>query len=146
MNEQRDQILTNAFLRPSNFEVAGLKLRPFSLATIDLAKRLKLTFLYKDEDELDAQDRSEDEQTRQLVTLLWIQWAEPEEILNAIERNEVARKVDRFKFDVPVRALADFQSLIQSMAGEVKEAVVEVKARDGHTADTDPKALSQGQQ
>src|SRR5688572_16396316 len=76
----KNDLLENAFTEPDKV-IAGLKLRPFSIGSLNICRRLKLTLFTEAQG---TQELSDDDKQRQIVALLFIQSEPLQDVLKAI--------------------------------------------------------------
>ena len=108
-------------------EIAGLKLRPFSLGSLSICRRLKLTMLTG---EADAETLSEDEKQQQIVAFLYVQSQPIPEVLKAIQSprffDETALP---FSLSLPMEAFPEAIREIQRVIDSASAAFVEVQPK-----------------
>jgi hypothetical protein len=134
MTTAREQILEDAFTEPGT-EVAGLKLRPFSLGTLNLCRRLKLTlFTGQPEAEL-----SDDEKQRQIIAFLFLQSRPLDEVLRAVRSPDFDDEhLLPFSLTLPLSAIPEAVAEIQRIMDSAGAAVVEIEAKPGCKSDSPP--------
>lgn len=143
MNEdqQRDTLLEEAFTE-SGGTVGTLKLRKFSLASVNLCKRMGITLVMdsrvlKGDEEAGIQPLGEQELQRQLVSFIWAHHAPVDEVIDALEDGTWKRKVSRFEFDLPLDAMPEMMAQLVRVAQRAEAAAVEVVKKPGATEDKD---------
>lgn len=123
----RESKLEAAFLE-GGVNVPGLSMRPFSLGTLSLCKRLNLS-LFIDGGEKQKAELSEDETMEQLAAFAWMQSAPLPEVLAAVRENQWREKVEIFAFDLSVEAITALTGEITRIAAQSDAAAVEVKKK-----------------
>ena len=108
-------------------EIAGLKLRPFSLGSLSICRRLKLTMLTG---EADAETLSEDEKQQQIVAFLYVQSQSIPEVLKAIQSPRFFDEtVLPFSLSLPMEAFPEAIREIQRVIDSASAAFVEVQPK-----------------
>ena len=138
----RTETLETAFITPPP-EMFGQKLRPFSLGSMQICRKLKLSMLTGDSK---PEDLSEEEQQLQIVAFLYIQSKPIPEILRAIQspnfRDDVLLP---FSMELPLAAIPAAVEEIKRVMNEAGAAYVEVQPKPGEQPDdAPPNSLSQG--
>lgn len=116
--------------------VAGRELRPFSLGSLSLCRRLGLTMLTGDKD---GDALSEDEKQEQILTFLFIQ-TEPIKTVLALAKNREALRdaVLEFSLGLPVQAVGETVAAVQEMLDAVGASAYEVLQKPGQISDDPP--------
>jgi len=138
----RNETLESSFITPPA-EMFGLKLRPFSLGSMQICRKLKLTMLTGD---AKPEDLSEEEQQVQIVAFLFIQSKPVPDVLSAIRspnfRDDVLLP---FSMELPLAAIPAAVEEIKRVMNEAGAAYVEVQPKpDEKPEDAPPNSLSQG--
>jgi hypothetical protein len=89
------------FLHPESLEVAGLRLRPFSIGTYNLIQRLKI--------KLDG-ELPDAEQMRNIAAIAWIQSAPIPEVLRAVHTGKSDEAIDAFMFSIDLSRIGELSS------------------------------------
>ena len=91
--------LEAAFADPAETEtmIGGLRLRPFSLGTLNVCRQLELTLFLDGEVEL-----GDEEKQRQIVAFAWGQSAPLHEVLAALRTKTSDEKIEEFEFGLAV--------------------------------------------
>lgn len=122
----RADTLESTFTQASA-EIAGLKLRPFSLGSLSICRRLKLTMLTG---EADAETLSEDEKQQQIVAFLYVQSQPIPEVLKAIQSPRFFDEtVLPFSLSLPMEAFPEAIREIQRVIDSASAAFVEVQPK-----------------
>ena len=122
MND-RNQQLESTFTQPPA-EIAGLRLRPFSLGSLSICRRVKLTMLTG---EADPQTLSDDEKQQQIVAFLFIQSQPVPDVLRAIQSPDfLGEHVLPFSLGLPMEAFPQAIREIQRVIDAASAAFVEV--------------------
>jgi hypothetical protein len=125
MNNRADTLESTFTQAPA--EIAGLKLRPFSLGSLSICRRLKLTMLTG---EADAETLSEDEKQQQIVAFLYIQSQPIPEVLQAIQSPRFFDEtVLPFSLSLPMEAFPEAIREIQRVIDSASAAFVEVQPK-----------------
>jgi hypothetical protein len=124
------------FIAPSETDVLGLKLRPFSLGSLSICRKIKLSMITGDAklDELD-----DEEKQRQIIAFLYIQSQPIQSVLRAIQSpNFYDKYVLPFSMDLPLHAIPEAVQEIQRVMTEAGAAYVEVQSKPGDKAEDAP--------
>lgn len=115
--------------------VAGLKLRPFSLGTLNLCRRLGLTLFTGQQDD----GVSDDEKQRQIVAFLFLQSRPMDEVLRAVRSPDFDDDyLLPFSLTLPLSTIPDAVSEIQRIMDAAGAAVVEIERKPGAQTDDAP--------
>ena len=139
---ERTDILDNSFVTPPA-EVNGLKLRPFSLGSMQICRKIKLTMLTGD---ANPEDLSDEEQQKQIVAFIFIQSAPIPEVLRAINQPNFWDDVLLpFSMGLHLSAIPAAVEEIKRIINEANASYVEVQSKPGEKPeDTPPNSSSQG--
>jgi hypothetical protein len=134
MTARREQTLEDAFTEPPGL-IAGLKLRPFSLGTLNLCRRLGLTLFTGQA----GGDVSDEEKQRQIVAFLFIQSRPLDEVLRAVR----AERFDEdfllpFSLTLPLSAIPEAVAEIGRIMDAAGAAAVEIERKPGAGAEDAP--------
>lgn len=134
MTLTKSQLNEEAFLEPSQ-EIAGLKLRPFSLGSLAICRKLKLSLLTGEgEGEIGTE-----EQQNQILAFLFIQSQPVEEVLRAIKSADfMTDHVLPFSLTLPMSAFPAAIAAIQGVIDSAGAAFVEVLPKPGESAEDNP--------
>lgn len=137
-DKQRQDRLEEAFL-DGPILVSKFKLRPFSLGTLSLARRLSLTLFTGP---LDGKDEtpevlSDEEMQRQMVVFAWMQSAPLNEVLASVKDGSWKDKVEAFEFELEVGLLPSLLSEVSRIAEISKVAAVDVQKKPGDGTEKD---------
>ena len=119
-------------------EVAGIELRPFTLGSLQAARKLGLRMFAEElsDDELEpGQEESE------MIAFAWIQSAPLNEVLRALRKGKEAawEKIDEFAWGLDMDKFQFFAQELEKLGNMVGETVVEVVPKDnGGKEDTPP--------
>lgn len=106
--------------------IAGLRLRPFSLGTLNVCRQLDLTLFLDGEADL-----GDEEKQRQIVAFAWVQSAPLSEVLGALRTGTANEKIAEFEFQMDVAALPQLIIEIQRISELAAAAAVEVAPKPG---------------
>jgi hypothetical protein len=126
--DPRSDQLEAAFTDPSGgaTQVGSLRLRPFSLGTLTLCRRLGLTLFLDEEAEL-----PDHEKQRQIVAFAWAQSAPMPEVLAALRTGTAEEKIAEFEFGLDLGDLPALVAEIQRIGELAAAAAVEVAPKPG---------------
>jgi hypothetical protein len=118
-------------------EIAGLKLRPFSLGSLSICRRLKLTMLTGG---ADPESLTEEEKQQQIVAFLYVQSQPIPEVLRAIQSSRFFDEtILAFSLELPMEAFPQAIREIQRVIDTASAAFVEVQAKpDDRPEDAPP--------
>lgn len=124
---KREEHLEGAFLEDT-IQIQDLKLRPFSIGTLNLCRRLKLTLFTGD---VKATELSDEDSLHQLTTFAWMQSAPIPEVLKHTREGTHAAQVDEFAFGLSMESLSELTQQIARLAKQSAAAVVKVEPKKG---------------
>jgi len=124
----RTQKLEAAFAEPSSDDakVGSLRLRPFSLGTLNVCRQLGLTLFLEE-----GTDLGEEEQLRQIVAFAWAQSAPLPEVLKALRSGTARDRAAEFEFQMSLEDLPLMVEEIQRISDMATAAAVEVVPKPG---------------
>jgi hypothetical protein len=127
MND-REHNLALGMIDNGERRIGGIKLRPFSFGSMQLAYLFKLsTFTRgKDEPPLELDDV---EEQRQIMTFAWMQSADEDEISDAIRDGTVERSVLKFSFGITFDMLPALMTEINRIGEMVAASSVRVESK-----------------
>ena len=136
MNDREHQ-LALGMIDNGERRIGGIKLRPFSFGSMQLAYLFKLsTFTRgKDDPPLELDDV---EESRQIMTFAWMQSADEDEISDAIKNDTVERSVLRFSFGVTFDMLPALMAEINRIGEMVAASSVRVESKYPSSEDDAP--------
>lgn len=117
------------FLHPETLEVAGLRLRPFSIGTYNLIQRLKI--------KLDS-ELPDSEQMRNLAAIAWIQSAPIPEVLRAVHTGKADEAIDAFMFSIDLSRIGELSAELNRIGEAVSAASFGVEAKPGDKEESTP--------
>jgi len=126
--DDRTTKLEAAFTDPSDghTKVGSLRLRPFSLGTLNLCRRLNLTLFLDETVEL-----TDEEKQRQIVAFAWAQSAPLPDVLAALRTHTADEKIEEFEFGLAVGDLPALLDEIQRIGELAAAATVDVAPKPG---------------
>ena len=130
---QRDQQLAMGMIEPQTKNVAGIKLRPFSYGSMQLAYMLKLS-LFTDESKEDGEPDDEEKQ-RQIVTFAWMQAAPLDEVIDTVHDGTVKSKVLRFSLGISFDMIPGLLAEINRIGNMIAASGLRIESR--HPSDTE---------
>jgi hypothetical protein len=127
MND-REHNLALGMIDNGERQIGGIKLRPFSFGSMQLAYLFKLTTFtrQKDDPPLELDDV---EESRQIMTFAWMQSADEDEISDAIKNDTVDRCVLKFSFGVTFDMLPALMDEINRIGEMVAASSVRVESK-----------------
>jgi hypothetical protein len=133
-DDARTQKLEAAFSEPwgDAAKVGSLRLRPFSLGTLNLCRQLGLTLFLDGEADLDDAEKQ-----RQIVAFAWAQSAPLPEVLGALRSGTAEEKIAEFEFAMDVGDLPQLIAEIRRISELAAAAAVEVAPKPGSSSDED---------
>lgn len=117
------------YLHPETLEVAGLRLRPFSIGTFNLIQRLGLS--------LDGH-LSEAERMRNIAAIAWIQSAPIADVLRAVHGGKADEAIDAFMFSIDLSRIGELTAELNRIGEAVAAASFEVEAKPGDKEEQQP--------
>ena len=117
------------FLHPETLEVAGLRLRPFSIGTYNLIQRLGIR--------LDS-DLPESQQMRNIAAIAWLQSAPIPEILRAVHTGKADEAIDAFMFSIDLSRIGELSAELNRIGEAVTAASFEVESKPGDKEESTP--------
>jgi len=117
------------FLEPDTIEVAGLRLRPFSIASFNLIQRLGIKL---DGAQTDA------EQMRNLAALAWIQSAPIPEVIKSVHCGKADESIDAFMFTIDLSRVGELSAELNRIGEQVAAASFGVEAKPGDKEESTP--------
>ena len=134
MNERESQN-EQTFIEPPA-EIAGLTLRPFSLGSLSICRRAKLTMLTG---EAKPEELDDDAKQQQIVAFLYIQSQPILEVLKAIKDPDfMGNHVLPFAMTLPLSAIPAAVAEIQRIMDAASAAYVEVQPKPDEKPDDAP--------
>jgi hypothetical protein len=117
------------FLDPDTLEVAGLRLRPFSIGTFNLLQRLKI--------QIDG-DVPEEDQMRNLAAVAWMQSAPIPEVLKAVHTGKAEEAIDAFMFQIDLSRVGELSAELNRIGEQVAAASFGIEAKPGDKEESTP--------
>jgi len=124
---KREDQLEAAFLE-AGLNVPGLTMRPFSLGTLNLCKKLKLSLFVEDKS-AEKVELDEDATLDQLIAFAWLQSQPLPEVLAAVRGNKWREAVELFAFTLSADTITALGAEIQRISAQSNAAAVEVIAK-----------------
>ena len=142
MNDPREELLVKGMLERSTKNIAGLKLRAFTVGTTDLCKAFGLSMFLdpdtvKGNEKLGIAPMSAEELERQLLTFAWMQSEDLDAVLEALDAGSWKNAVRKFKFNVDLGAITPLLQEIARVSGLTVAASVEVAKKPTDTGEKD---------
>ena len=117
------------FLSPDTLEVAGLKMRPFSIGSFHLMQRLGIT--------IDG-TLSESDQMRNLAAIAWLQSAPIPDVLRAVHTGKADEAIDGFMFAIDLSRVGELSAELNRIGEQVSAASFSVEAKPGDKEEQTP--------
>lgn len=117
------------FLDPDTIDVAGLRLRPFSIASFNLIQRLGIKL---EGDQTDAQ------QMRNLAALAWVQSAPIPEVLKAVHSGKADEAIDAFMFSIDLSRVGELSAELTRIGEQVSASTFTVEPKPDDKEDQAP--------
>ena len=122
----RESQLENTFTEPAA-HVAGLTLRPFSLGSLTICRRAKLTMLTGD---AKPEELSDDDKQNQIVAFIFIQSQPIQDVLHAVKDPDfIENHILPFSMTLPLDAMPAAVAEIQRIMDAASAAYVEVQPK-----------------
>jgi hypothetical protein len=142
MNDPREELLVKGMLERSTKNVAGLKLRAFTVGTTDLCKAFGLTMFLDPEtvkgiEKTGLAPMAADELERQLITFAWMQSEELDVVLESLDADTWKNAVRKFKFNVDLGAITPLLQEIARVSGLSVADSVEVAKKPSDSSEKD---------
>jgi hypothetical protein len=133
MNDRNHQ-LAAAMIDPGERRIGGIKLRPFSYGSMQLAYLFKLS-LFTGEGETEP---SEAEKQRQIVTFAWMQSAPLDEVVSAVHDGSAENRVLRFSLGITFDTIPELMAEINRIGEMVSASNVRVESKHPSGEDDAP--------
>ncbi len=117
------------YLDPATLDVAGLRLRPFSIGSLNLMQRLGI--------QLDGQ-LSEADQLRNIAAIAWLQSAPVPDVLRAVHTGRAHEAIDAFMFTIDLARIGELSAELNRMGEAVAAASFGVEAKPGDKEESTP--------
>ena len=111
-------------------KVGTLRLRPFSLGTLNVCRQLGLTLFLDGQVELDDAEKQ-----RQIVAFAWAQSAPLSEVLETLRTGTASEAIAGFEFAMDVGDLPELIREIRRISELAAAAAVEVTPKPGRSGD-----------
>jgi hypothetical protein len=126
MNDSKSDSM---FLSPDTLDVAGLKMRPFSIGSFHLMQRLGIT--------IDG-TLSEADQMRNLAAIAWLQSAPISDVLRAVHTGKADEAIDAFMFSIDLSRVGELSAELNRIGEQVSAASFSVEAKPGDKEENTP--------
>ncbi len=122
-------------------EVAGITLRPFTLGSLQAARKLGLQLF---SDEVIEGELETGQEEREMVAFAWIQSAPLSEVLASLRvgADEAWAKIDEFAFGLDMEKFHMFAKELEKLGSMVGETIVEVVPKDNTQSKETPPGKS----
>jgi hypothetical protein len=125
-----------AFLEPALKTIGDFRLRPFTVGSLPLCKKLGLTQFVGGEP---AGDLDQVEQVRQVAGFLWIHCEPVEKILRTIrDPGALEDELLRYQLTIPISILPDVMAEIQRSSDLAAASAVEIVAKPSSASQESP--------
>jgi len=120
MNDLRE----SAFLEPAIRQIGDFKLRPFTLGSVPICKKLRLSQFTG---EAGDEPLTQEEQLRQVAGFLWAHCEPVEDILRALRHPEqLDEQILRYQLTIPLALLPEILAEIQRVGDLAAAAQVDI--------------------
>lgn len=116
------------FLDPRTLDVAGLKLRPFSVGSYNLINRLGI--------DLTATDEAQ--QMRNLAAVAWMQSAPIPQVLRAVHSGKADEAIDEFMFSIDLSRIGELGAELNRIGEQIAAATFDVESKPGEKEESTP--------
>ena len=136
MNDRELQLATG-MIDSGERQIGNLKLRPYTMGSMQLAYLLKLTMFTrgKDDPPLELDDL---EEQRQIMAFAWMQSADEDDIADAVRDDTVDRCVLKFSLNVTFDMLPGLMAEINRINAMLAASSVRVESKYPSSADDAP--------
>jgi hypothetical protein len=136
MNDRELQLATG-MIDSGERRIGNLKLRPYTMGSMQLAYLLKLTMFTrgKDDPPLDLDDL---EEQRQIMAFAWMQSADEDDIADAVRDDTVDRCVLKFSLNVTFDMLPGLMAEINRINAMLAASSVRVESKYPSNGDDAP--------
>lgn len=131
--ENRDKLLSAGMIEPDSRDICGVKLRAFSLGSMQACYMLNLSLYTLGQDEL-----PQAEIQRQITTFAWLHAAPESEVVEALISGNTKECVMRFSFSVPYPLIEELLLETQRVSQLIDAATVRVESKLPPSEDTAP--------
>lgn len=121
-------------IEPGERRIGGIKLRPFSYGSMQLAYLFKLS-LFTGEGEAEP---SEAEKQRQIVTFAWMQSAPLDEVVEAAHDGSAENRVLKFSLGITFEMIPELMAEINRIGEMVSASNVRVESKHPSSEDDAP--------
>ena len=135
----RESLLSAGMMEPAERTVHGIRLRPFSYGSIQLAYMLDLTLFTDDAPELALSDA---ETQRQIVSFAWLQSAPEAEVVNAVIEKRTEECILRYALGIPFSAIPELLDEVTRIASMIRASNVRVESRHKPSSEEEPPGKS----
>ncbi len=136
MND-REHNLALGMIDNGERRIGGIKLRPYTVGSMQLAHLLKLTMFTRSKDDPPL-DLDEMEEQRQIMAFAWMQSADKDDIADAIRDDTVDRCVLMFSLDVTFDMLPTLMVEMNRIGEMVAASSVRVESKYPSSDDDAP--------
>lgn len=107
-------------------------MRPFSIGTLTLCRRLKLSLFT---DEAKVEEISDEDSLLQLATFAWMQSAPLADVRRHLREGTYEDEVDLFSFGLSLESLSQLTQQIKRLAAQSAAAIVKVQPKKNGAKD-----------
>jgi len=134
----REQLLAAGMLEPASRDIAGMRLRNFSLGSMQACYMLDLS-IYTDSQ---SRHHSDAETQRQVITFAWMHAVPEDQVIAAIVADRVTAEVLKFSFGVPFDAIEILLTETQRIADMIGASNVRVESKTTSPSAEEPPGKS----
>ena len=130
----RNDYLATAMIEPAERQIGGIKLRPFSYGSMQLAYLFKLSLFTGEGDT----EQTDEEKQRQIVTFAWMQSAPIDEVVAAVHDGSAETRVLRFSLGITFDTIPELMAEINRIGEMVSASSVRAESKYPSSEDDAP--------
>jgi hypothetical protein len=135
--DTRESILSDSFLDVPLI-VDGFKLRPFTVGSLTLCRKMGLSLFLGKEGEAQGVKLEGDDRARQALAFAWAHSAPLREVVRAVREGTWSEEVDLFEFSISIESIPKILAEIRRLSEVSGEAAVDVAKRGGTSSGEKP--------
>jgi len=121
----RNHHLATAMIEPAERQIGGIKLRPFSYGSMQLAYLFKLSLFTGEGDT----EPTEAEKQRQIVTFAWMQSAPIDDVVAAVHDGSAENRVLKFSLGITFDTIPELMAEINRIGEMVSASNVRAESK-----------------
>ena len=122
-------IAEEAFLEPEETTIAGLRLRPFSMGSLNAMRKLGLDL---------TDEASEEDKLRALAGVVWVHSRPVHEVLRAIRKGAAQDDIDAFMFSIDLASMPELNAEVARISAQINASSVSIELKPGDREETPP--------